>query len=225
MNERLPSPYIVFLKVTQLVNTTPLPINLYFTKSPPLIYQTMLFLRAQPKSISSIPHLHFPLHVNYVAFKAQVRSVHEHSIPWIVIDPILRPNEPIPQLQIGSNIELIDTERSLRNEVRWGREPSEAYVSRRGELKYVLSMEKGYVIFIMEAHQQGHEDIYGSHHLKLRVAIPLELVRLNIFTRFYYHIKFPHLDCSMGQTISHHHVIQPPRRSFTNSPFVQRTLE
>ena len=174
----------------------------------------MHLIRSQ-KPTRSHPYLQYPPSYNYQSFDAQVRSVHEHRVPWIITEPILKPGESSPPLHIGSYIEMVDSERS----VRYKRE-----IRRKGILKWIHSVEQGYVIYIMEAHSRGTEDTYGSHHAKSIVAVPFHLLHLNPIVSFYYRCRFATLDHSIGQTINHK-VVHPPRRSFADSPYFQRVLE
>jgi hypothetical protein len=161
----------------------------------------------------------YPPFIRYIPLNAQVRCVYDYHVPWIVTEPILRPDESYPSVHLGSKIELVDAERGI-----WINGGT-ATVRRRGELKSVYAVERDYLVFILEAHDQTDtSDIYGSHHKHSRVAIPFHLLRLPPALRLYYTIRSPKLECIIGQR-TNTGIIYPPRRSFADVPFFQRTAE
>jgi len=113
---------------------------------------------------------------HYIRFAAYTRPINEYFAPWIILEPILRPDENLQQIGIGSYVELVDGVRSLKGKTD---------IYRRGRLSWALARDDEYVIFILETHNQGSADIYGSHHKNLRVAFPIDLVHLNPINRLY----------------------------------------
>jgi hypothetical protein len=103
------------------------------------------------------PGIQLPNTIDYVPLTAHARPVSEHQVPWIVTDTICQPNKLLPQLQIGSHVDMLDSERFQMN----GRA-----IRRKGVLTDILAMEKGYIVYILTAHERGFPDIYGSHHAR-----------------------------------------------------------
>jgi len=97
-------------------------------------------------------------------------------------------------------------------------------IMRKGSLEAILSIEKGYIIYTILAHEQGPTDIYGAHHMHSRVAIPRHLVHLSPIAAISYYIRFSKLNKSIGQ-ISTERVVHPPHRSFADSRYYRRTRE
>ncbi|KIM71038.1 hypothetical protein PILCRDRAFT_17458 [Piloderma croceum F 1598] len=158
---------------------------------------------------------HLSPQVNYIRVDAQVRPPLDYSVPWVVTSITPTSNQSSPQLRVGSNIQMLDSERFQMN----GRA-----IMRKGSLEAIFSMEKGYIIYTLLAHEQGPTDIYGTHHMHSRVAIPHHLVHLNPIAAISYYIRFSKLNKSIGQT-STERVVHPPRRSFADSHYYQRTRE
>jgi hypothetical protein len=127
---------------------------------------------------------------NYILLEAQARSALKYHVPWVVICVAVKLNKPLPQLQIGSQIIMVDSERSkiIGQEIR-----------HKGVLTSVVMVEQGYVVYILKAHGKGKPDIYGSHHSSSRVAIPRHLLCLNHIAALYYHFNFKNLSQSIGQ--------------------------
>jgi hypothetical protein len=71
---------------------------------------------------------------DYILLEAQARSALEYCVPWIVIGAVVKPNKPLPQLQIGSQIAMVDLERSnlVGQEIRC-----------KGVLTSVVTVEQG----------------------------------------------------------------------------------
>ena len=161
------------------------------------------------------PRVYFPPSIDYIQVDAQARSPFDYHVPWVVTDIIHAPNRPSPQLQIGSNIKMLDSERFQMN----GRA-----IACKGSLQAVLSVEKGYIIYALHPHERGHTDIYGAQYSAFRVAIPHHLTHLTMATAIYYCINFSRLDESIGQTMTQK-VVHPPHRSFAGSRYYQRTRE
>jgi hypothetical protein len=61
-------------------------------------------------------------------------------------------------------------------------------IMRKGSLEAIFSMEKGYIIYTLLAHEQGPTNIYGAHHMHSRVAILRHLVHLNPIAAISYYI-------------------------------------